>query len=157
MPNYFSLSKFNKAYPDNSSCLEKIKNISHPNGIRCRKCKKQTRHYKIRSRPVFSCKICRSQIHPLKNTLFTKSSTPLRLWFFAIYLMTLTGGTLSARQLQKELGVSYKTAWRIRNLIYKLMRKNEQSLLFGKDEKVFKWTFLNKLEIKVVQKQSPSP
>lgn len=70
-----------------------------------------------------------------------------------MFLMTQTRAKLSIKQLQRELGVTYKTAWRMHKLIYALMKQNKADLLTEPFEKVFKWTFLNKLELKVVHKQ----
>jgi hypothetical protein len=67
--------------------------------------------------------------------------------------MTQTRGNITAKQLQNELVVTYKTAWRMKKMIYKLMEQNNGDLLEKKDQKIFKWTFLNKLELKVVNKQ----
>ena len=117
---------------------------------------------------AYSCAYCRRQIYPLAGTVFHKSTTPLRIWFFALFLMTQTRGHITIRKLQKELGVTYKTAWRMHALFKKIIKQSEANLListpemdeeFGvKREKswVQKWVFFNKLEFRVVEKEEAS-
>ena len=62
---------------------------------------------------AYSCQGCGTQVYPLAGTIFAKSSTPLKSWFYAMYLMASTRTGISAKQLERELGVTYKTAWRI--------------------------------------------
>lgn len=148
MEEQFTLSQFLLQFPTDESCLEEIKKIRFPKGVLCAKCKRITKHYKIRRRASYSCKVCRSHVYPLSGTLFEKSSTPLRLWFFTLFLMTQTRDGLSVKQLQRELGVTYKTAWRMRNSIRSLMEQ--------KAHHEHKWVFFNKFEIKVVQRKEPT-
>jgi transposase len=150
MNHDFTLSKFAARFPSDTACLEEIKRLHFPNGVHCRTCKKITKHYKIQGRPIYSCKICRKQTSPLSNTIFKKSTTPLRLWFYAIFLMTHTRANISAKTLQRELGITYKTAWRMYKLIKKLMEQNNGDLL--SDRQVRKWIFFNTIELKVIQK-----
>ena len=65
---------------------------------------------------------CGYQISPTANTVFHKSPTPLTVWFYVIYLMSQTRGGISAKQIQRETGVTYKCAWR--------MCKQVRSMLF---------------------------
>lgn len=90
---------------------------------------------------------------PLAGTIFEKTTTPLRIWFYALFLMTQTRGEITIKELQKELGVTYKTAWRIYKQIYFLMEQNNGDLLAKVEEKVHKWIFFNKIEISVVEKK----
>ena len=69
-----------------------------------------------------------------------------------MYLMTYTWGQISVKELQKELGVTYKTAWRISNMIKMLMAQNNADLL-SESRSVFSWSILNAIELKVVQKK----
>lgn len=71
----------------------------------------------MKARPAWDCDSCGYHLHPTAGTIFHKSSTSLQLWFYAMYLMTSTRCGISAKQLERELGVTYKTAWRIANLI----------------------------------------
>jgi transposase-like protein len=137
-------------FPNDNVCINEIMRLRFPKGIVCKQCERITKHYKLNSRPVFECKFCRTQTNPLVGTLFEKSSTPLRIWFIALFLMTHTRAKISAKTLQKELGVTYKTAWRMYKNIYKLMEKNKGDLL--NDIQVNKWVIFNKIELKVVTK-----
>ena len=85
---------------------------------------------------VWTCTGCGHHVHPTAGTIFHRSSTSLRLWFHAMYLMTSTRCGISAKQLERELGVHYKTAWRMFNKIRnELMGEPELSLpLSGKVE-----------------------
>lgn len=148
----FSYARFRKLFPNDDVCLEEIKKIKHDGGIYCRRCRRLTRHYKLKKRPVYSCKFCRSQTSPLKDTIFEKTTTPLSYWFFTLFLMTQLRADIKIKTLQRELGVTYKTAWRMYRLIYKLMERNNGDLL--SDEQVRRWTFFNKLELRVVRKSS---
>jgi transposase len=150
MKQDFPLSKFISRFNSDYICLEEIRRQRFPNGIICKRCKKITKHYKLLDRPVYSCKFCRKQTSPLVNTIFEKSTTPLRLWFYAFFLMTHTRANISAKTLQRELGVTYKTAWRMYKLIKELMKQNNGDLL--SDRQVRKWIFFNKIELKVIQK-----
>ena len=60
----------------------------------------------------------------MAGTIFEKSSTSLRLWFYAIYLMSATRCGISAKQIQRETGVTYKTAWRIFKQVRTLMSED---------------------------------
>lgn len=101
-------------------------------------------------------------MYPLAGTIFEKSSTPLRLWFYALFLMTHTRGRITIKQLQRELGVTYKTAWRMQKRIHKLMALNNGDLLATTEEdetgikQVHKWVFFKRFEISVVEKQDSS-
>lgn len=158
-----SFSQFIKQYPDNDACLQEIKRVRYPKGITCLRCKKITNHYRIKDRPAFACMICRQQTFPLSGTIFEKSTTSLRLWFYALFLMTHTRGALSAKQMQRELGVTYKTAWRMNKRIKKLMRRDNADLLFSAAEdgeendakvrQVHRWRFFKHFEISVVEKE----
>ena len=67
----------------------------------------------------------------MKGTIFEKSSTSLHLWFYAMYLMTSTRCGISAKQLERELGVTYKTAWRMFNRIRNELMDDDDEPLSG--------------------------
>ncbi|MBI2590628.1 MAG: IS1595 family transposase [Candidatus Blackburnbacteria bacterium] len=121
MKDKFSLNEFWNRFPDGDSCLEEIKNQRFPSGIHCSVCNKTTNHYKLKSRMCYSCEFCRNQVYPLAGTIFEKSTTSLKLWFYAMYIMTQTRSGTSAKQLERMLGVTYKTAWRMFKQIRMLM------------------------------------
>jgi len=117
----YTIKDFEKQFPTNDSCLEFLKQARWQKGVFCQKCQKVTTHYRIPSRKVYSCEFCGSHVSPTAGTIFHKSDTPLRSWFHAIFIMASTRTGISAKQLQRELGVTYKTAWRMFTQIRKLM------------------------------------
>ena len=129
--NNISLKTFLRKYPNSDACLEAIFQKRFPNGVNCIKCKKITKYYKIERRTAYSCEFCRTQIYPLSGTVFEKSSIDLRLWFYAMFLMIKTRSGISAKQLERELGVCYKTALRMFRQIRGLMEENNGDLLTG--------------------------
>jgi transposase len=109
----FTLQDFEREFPNDDACLEWLKNHLYPEGIFCVKCERVTKHHKATSRRSYTCDYCGLHVHPTAGTICHKSPTPLRLWFYAIYLMASTRCGISAKQLERELGVTYKTAWRM--------------------------------------------
>ena len=120
-------------FPDEGNCLDTVVGILYPDGISCRQCGEVTRHYRLSDRKAYSCQECRTQVYPLAWTIFAKSSTPLKSWFYAMYLMASTRTGISAKQLERELGVTYKTALRMFRQIRDLMNEGS-SPLFGEVE-----------------------
>jgi transposase len=150
MSGDLTLKQFIKKYNSNDACFDEIVKLKYSGNIVCKTCQRVTRHYKLKRRPILTCKFCRTQTFPLVDTLFEKSTTSLTTWFYALFILTQTRGEVSAKTLQKELSVSYKTAWRIKKHIYKLMEKNKGDLL--KDSQVSKWVIFNTIELKVTRK-----
>lgn len=121
-------------FPDDDACLEWLKEYLYPNGITCPKEGVVTPHHRLKNRRAYSCEYCGSHTYPTANTIFHKSSTPLTLWFEAIHLMSATRAGVSAKQLERTLGVTYKTAWRMFHQIRKMMGDDEDVVLEGKVE-----------------------
>ena len=106
-------------------------NRSRNNAIRagvtdCPKCEKPRKHYRVTGRTAYACETCGNHIYPLAGTIFEKSSTSLRIWFHAMYLIGSTRCGISAKQIQRETGVTYKSAWRMFHQIRKLMAEEIQ-------------------------------
>ena len=120
----FTIRDFGMKFPDDTACLEWIKDHIHPDGVHCDKCEKITGHHKMRGRRAYACQDCGSHYYPTAGTIFHKSRTPLRLWFYAMYLMASTRCGIAAKQLERELGVTYKTAWRMFKRIRILFQEN---------------------------------
>lgn len=86
----------------------------------CPKCDKKTKFHKTKTEKAYICQYCRFKLSPLANTVFHKSSTPLGKWFEAIRLFKKTDGFISAKDLERKLKVTYKTAWRMKRQIKNL-------------------------------------
>lgn len=121
MDTKFTITQFLNRFPTNDSCLEEIRKLRWSDDMTCPKCTRKSNFYKIKGRAAYACQFCGYHLYPLAGTIFDKSSTPLTLWFYAIYLMAQTRSGISAKQLQRELGVTYKTAWRMFKQIKMLM------------------------------------
>src|SRR5947207_6638005 len=120
----YTIKQFDADFPDDDACLEFIKEMRWPKGIAfCKKCKAERQFYRISGRMVYSCDKGH-HIAPLKGTIFQKSTTSLRLWFYAMYLMGSTRCGISAKQIQRETGVTYKCAWRMFKQIRTLMSED---------------------------------
>ena len=109
----FKAADLKRDFSDNDACLEWLKNQLYPKGIECPNCKKITRHHKSSTKPYYICNVCGDHVHPTAGTIFQKSSTPLKIWFQVIGKMAETKCKVSAREIQREFGVTYKTAWRM--------------------------------------------
>jgi transposase len=133
----FSLMEFVREFPDDAACLDWIwRNRYSEDGSHafCPKCDRERKFHRVRERPAWDCDSCGHHLHPLAGTIFHKSSTSLHLWFYAIHLMRSTRCGVSAKQLERELGVTYKTAWRILNLIRNELMADETGPLTGEVE-----------------------
>jgi transposase len=121
----YTLQTFIAQFPDNDACLNQLKAQRWPDGaIPCEKCGKDRKHHRVTGRPAYACDYCGSMISPMAGTIFEKSSTSLRTWFYAMYLMSATRCGISAKQIQRETGVTYKTAWRMFKQIRTLMSED---------------------------------
>jgi transposase len=120
----FTKKDFDHQFTDDATCLEWLKSYLYPEGIFCDKCKRVTKHHRVISRPSYSCDYCGHHVHPTAGTIFHKSPTPLTTWFYAIYLMASTRCGISAKQIQRETGVTYKCAWRMFKQIRSMLEEN---------------------------------
>ena len=125
----YSIKNFEKEFPDDEACLEWLKNNRWPDGIHCIKCQRITKHYKVSNRSAYACEFCGNHIYPMVGTILEHSSTELRKWFHAMFLMSTTRCGISAAQLQREIGVTYKTAWRMFKQIRSMLNEDIMKLL----------------------------
>lgn len=133
--------EFMREFPDDEACLNYLWRSRYaPDGEhafckRCEKVRSFKRYKGKRQRQVWTCTSCSLQVSPTAETIYAKSSTSLHLWFYAIFIMTSTRCGVSAKQLERELGVTYKTAWRMFNLIRnRLMEQDYNGPLGGEVE-----------------------
>jgi len=118
----YTFQQFDREFPTDDACLDRIKEQRFPGGMAlCQKCQKPRKHHRVTGRTAYACDRCGNHIFPLVGTIFEKSSTSLRIWFHAMYLIGSTRCGISAKQVQRETGVTYKTAWRMFHQIRKLM------------------------------------
>jgi len=121
----YTIQDFNAEFPTDDACLMHIFLARWPDGrTMCDKCGEERKHYRVTGRTAYACDHCGNHIYPLAGTIFEKSTTHLRLWFHALFLMGSTRCRVSAKQIQRETGVTYKTAWRMFKQIRTLMSED---------------------------------
>jgi transposase len=137
----YMLVDFMADFPDDEACLQWLwRQRYSQDGTHafCERCEAVTvfkRYETKQQRQNWTCTACGLHVHPTAGTIFHKSSTSLHLWFYAMYLMTSTRCGISAKQLERELGVTYKTAWRMFKLIREhLMDQDDDEPLSGEVE-----------------------
>jgi transposase-like protein len=123
----YSVRDFDNEFPSDSACLAYVAEQRYPSGMaECAKCGKATKHHRVGNRTAYACQSCGNHIYPLAGTIFEKSTTSLKTWFYAMYLMGSTRCGISAKQIQRETGVTYKTAWRMFKQIRLLLSEGLQ-------------------------------
>lgn len=127
-------TEFLRRFPDNSACMDYLRDRFYPDGAPCPKCGKPTKFHRIKGRSAYACQYCRHQVYPTAGTIFHKSTTSLQLWFWAIFLMSSTRCGISAKQLEREIGVGYKTAHRMFKQIRTLLTQDGDGPLTGEVE-----------------------
>jgi len=123
MAKTLTVTDFFKRFPSDDDCLDHLMKVRYGATLDCPKCGKHGRFSRIAKIPAYSCAWCGHHIHPMVGTPFHKSRTPLQKWFYAMYLFTTTRHGVPAKELQRQLGVTYKTAWRMGHEIRKYMGK----------------------------------
>ncbi|TAL00034.1 MAG: hypothetical protein EPO08_14875 [Rhodospirillaceae bacterium] len=118
----YTLAAFQADYPDDAACLAAIMDIQRGGrDLYCPACMVKAKFHPMTRRRGFACQECGHHIFPCVGAVFEKSSTALTKWFLAIHLMTGTRRGVTAKEIQRRLGVTYKTAWRMRHELRKLM------------------------------------
>lgn len=135
----FSIVEFLKEYPNDDICLDVLFKSKHGDLSECPGCgKEHPKFYRIKTRTCYSCGDCGHQIHPMVGTIMEGSTTPLQKWFVAIFLFAVSRNGVSAKELERALGVTYKCAWRIGHKIRSLMEDDDKlSGLVEVDESMF--------------------
>jgi transposase len=124
----YTVHDFNRDFPDDAACLDFVLGLVYPDGVTCRTCGQVRKHHRLSNRKAYSCDYCGTHVYPLAGTIFEKSTTRLKSWFYAMYLMASTRCGISAKQLERELGVTYKTAWRMFKQIRSLLGEEIERL-----------------------------
>src|SRR5207244_6523861 len=123
---FYSVADFNREFANDDACLEYIKERRWPNGVtKCEKCSIERKHHRVTGRTAYACDHCGNHIYPLTGTVFARSTTSLKTWFYVMYLMGSTNSSISAKRIQRETGVTYKTAWRTLRQIRRLLTNED--------------------------------
>jgi transposase-like protein len=127
----YTIKDFHKQFRNDADCLAYIYAQRYPQGATCEKCEVQGNFYPVISKGVtrrsYACQ-CGFQIYPTVGTIFHKSPTSLKSWFFAMFLMTASKNGVAAKELERQLGVTYKCAWRMAHQIRQLLKEGRISL-----------------------------
>lgn len=126
----YTLQQFNKEFSDDNACLDKLYKIRYADLV-CPKCNSEKEFTRVNDRRSYQCPCCGFQVYPTANTIFHKSTTPLKVWFHAIFMQTTTRNGVSAKELERTFDICYKTALRMSHQIKLLMANTSNSPLLG--------------------------
>ncbi|SCZ84617.1 IS1595 family transposase [Nitrosomonas mobilis] len=130
-----SLHEFLHQYGTEAQCEAALFAARWPHGWRCLRCDGERYSCTHNGRKLWECLDCGYQCSSIVGTVFENTKLPLRTWFLAIYLMTQSKNAVSALELKRQLGVSYKTAWSIKHkLLQTMLLREEQRRLDGRVE-----------------------
>ncbi len=154
--NKYGLRELEAQFPNEDACLEYIFETVHS-----RKCSCGGEYKRIKGRKQYQCGKCRFQIAPTAGLIFHKSDTPLTVWFKALLLFSNAKSGYSAKKLERDLNVTYKTAWRMLKLIRQALGQDNSKLKgdVEMDETYFGGRFksgeYNKLQKLAIADKSP--
>lgn len=128
----YTIQQFRKDYPNDAACLDKLFQLRFGDLEACPCCSVANPVFRrLNTRRAYQCRDCYHQIYPTAGTIFQKTNIPLTYWFYAMYLMTVTRNGVSAKELERTLGITYKSAFRIAKLIRELMGRRKKTKLKG--------------------------
>ncbi len=118
MSKGMTVTEFFQRFPDDETCLNHLFHTKFGDDPKCPQCGGDL--HRLRKMPAWTCNNGH-HVHPMKDTPFERTRTPLQKWFYAMFLFTTTRNGVAAKELQRQLGVTYKTAWRMGHEIRKYM------------------------------------
>jgi len=131
MSNQLNFFEFQRKFSTDLRCYNFLVKKRWPNGYQCPKCGNTSYSYHS-TRKLYQCKSCGYQVSVTAGTIFHKTRTPLRKWFWMIYLITTNKTGVSISYLQRMLNIkSYRTVWTIAHKIFEAM--NKRDLLYQLD------------------------
>jgi len=116
-----TFKQFFERFPSDEACLDHLMDIRYGFEHICRKCERDSKFHRVSSQRAYACQFCGDHVYPCVGTPFEASRTSLQTWFYAIYLFTTSRNGVSAKELERQLGVTYKCAWRMGHEIRKHM------------------------------------
>jgi transposase-like protein len=124
---------FVKMFPDEAACAAYLESLRWPNGFVCPACKKQSSPWR-QTRGRLVCSACRHQCTVTAGTIFDKTRTPLTTWFDAAWHVTTAKNGMSAKTLERMMGVSYRVAWAMLHRFRVAMVRSSREPLSGEVE-----------------------
>jgi len=125
-----SIVEFQQWFPDKETCIKYLYESRWPDGFICPVCR-DTEAYYITTRRAFKCKANGHQTYLTAGTVMHGSHTPLTIWFWSAYLVTTVTPGISAVQLQRQLGITYETAFNILHKLRSSMYNPERTKIKG--------------------------
>jgi transposase-like protein len=130
MENSVNLCSLIEQFGSEKKCREYLEALRWPDEIMCPRCKSR-KISQIIDRNQFDCDKCRYQFSVTAGTIFNDSHLPLWKWFLCVYLLCESKKGMSANQLKRVLGISYKTAWYLCHRIRAAMKELNSEPLDG--------------------------
>ncbi len=121
MMKNMTIKDFKNRFPDDDACLQHLKIVRYGETPICKVCNKRRKYYRVSTRRCYSCERCGHQIYPTAGTPFENTRTSLTDWFHVMFMFTTSRNGVSAKEVQRTIGVTYKTAWRMCNRIRQYM------------------------------------
>lgn len=118
----YTITDFRKSFGTDEKCLDKIFTLRYGKLEACPECQCVANWRRITTRRCYQCTSCYAQFYPTAGTVFEKTRTPLSDWFYVIYLFTSTRNGVAAKEIERQLGVTYKTAFRMGHMIRNLIQ-----------------------------------
>ena len=125
-----SVLDFQRRFGTDDACLQYLVDSRWPEGFVCSRCGRREAYWKERRR-LFQCKACRYQVSVTARTVMHRSKMPLRLWFWAAYLVTTHTPGMSALQFARQMDLHYETAFQMLHKLRAAMVKEGQERLRG--------------------------
>lgn len=116
-----TLRQFQDRFPTEEACLEHLKQVRFGARHDCAKCGKSAVFYRVKARRAYACEHCGAQVYPTAGTPFDRTRTSLRDWFHVMFLFVTSRNGVAAKEVERQIGVTYKTAWRMCHEIRKYM------------------------------------
>ena len=116
-----TLRQFQVRFPTEESCLDHLMRTRFGDRHACVKCGKDAKFYRAKARRSYACEWCGAQVYPTAGTPFDRTRTSLRDWFHVMFLFTTSRSGVAAKEVERQIGVTYKTAWRMCHEIRKYM------------------------------------
>ena len=125
-----NLVKLIEDFGTEAECRDHLRKLRWPNGVRCLRCGSDKVPW-LENQKKHQCKSCRYQFSVTTGTIFHDTHLPLWKWFLAVYLIVEAKKGVSANQLKRTLGTTYKTAWYLSHRIRAALKEVDAQLLKG--------------------------